>query len=144
MWRLKEKNDSSLIFFFFFFFCFLESQNIETGSINRSLSQECCGRYEELGRFSFWGGAEMGGPCHTDVLGFGPTSSLENASGENVFVLIFQATYHMCTCSGFDFEITLVKGLMLFQSRESSVGLLHLVNILFITISVEVKSHKNM
>lgn len=120
-----------------FSFCFLESQNTETHSLNHSLGQERYRRYEYLGHCSFQGGGTtVGGQCHTDVLVFGPTSSPEKASGENSFVLIFQAPCHMCKCSSFDFEITRGKHLMLFQSRGLSVGQLHLVNALFITVSV--------
>lgn len=66
------------------------------------------------------GRAEIGGHCHTDGLVCGPPSSPEKASGENIFVLIFQATYHICTCSSFDFEITCGMHFMLFQRRGSS------------------------
>lgn len=43
----------------------------------------------------FEGGTTIRGRHHTDVLGFGPTSSPEKASGES-FVLIFQAIYTTC------------------------------------------------
>lgn len=83
------------------------------------------------------GGAEVGVPCHRDVLVCGPPSSPEKASGENIFVLIFQATYHICKCSSFDFEITCGMHFMLFQrSGLSNCRPVTLGYSLFVTFSV--------
>lgn len=83
------------------------------------------------------GRVEISGHCHTDGLFCGPASSPEKASGENIFVLIFQATYHICTCSSFDFEITCGVHFMLFQrSGLSKCRPVALGYSLFVTISV--------
>jgi len=73
-------------------------------TVKWGLGQECCGHDEELAIVGAGGGAEVGVHCHRDVLVCGPASSPEKASGENIFVLIFQATYHICKCSSFDFD----------------------------------------
>ena len=121
---------------FFFFFCLLKSQNIETHSLKQSLGQEWYDHYRELAIVRFEGGTMIGGRCHTDVLGFGPTSSPEKASGVKFCFDFSSYMYHIGTCSSLDLEITRGQHLMLFQSRGINVGLLHLFNSICITISV--------
>lgn len=84
----------------------------------------------------FEGGTAIGGCCHTDVLGFGPSSSPEKASGEKFCFDFSSYIYHMCRCSSLDPEVTRGQHLMLFQSRGINVGRLHLFNAICITISV--------
>ena len=73
----------------------------------------------------------------TDALVCGPASSPERASGENIFVLIFQATSRICKCSSFDFEITCGMHFMLFQrSGWSKCRPVTLGYSLFLTTSV--------
>lgn len=49
------------------------------------------GHYEELDRCSFWGRTKISGSGQTDMLVCGPIYSPEKASGENIFIFIFQA-----------------------------------------------------
>lgn len=73
----------------------------------------------------------------TDALVCGPASSPERASGENIFVLIFQATSRICKCSSFDFEITCGMHFMLFpRSGWSKCRPVTLRYSLFLTTSV--------